>query len=233
MHVRTFFIVVLVTACSGVAAPTTAPPTTAAPTTTTTTSPPPATTTTVAVTPPTMPSVDLPAGWELVSADGFVVGLPATWRELDLAAGDLESMAEALGENSAVAEVLRSQSSLLQTAELFAYDTSDVTFATNLNVLPIPGGGLTAEALEAAVPAQLEAFGATVTDVSLVTGEGWEAVRVAYELAAATLGTPADIVGAAYYVVADRRAWAVTYSTDDPARIAAEFDAIMETFTAP
>lgn len=233
MHVRTFFIVVLATACSGVAAPTTAPPTTAAPTTTTTTSPPPATTTTVAVTPPTMPSVDLPAGWELVSADGFVVGLPATWRELDLAAGDLESMAEALGENSAVAEVLRSQSSLLQTAELFAYDTSDVTFATNLNVLPIPGGGLTAEALEAAVPAQLEAFGATVTDVSLVTGEGWEAVRVAYELAAATLGTPADIVGAAYYVVADRRAWAVTYSTDDPARIAAEFDAIMETFTAP
>ncbi|MDH3306881.1 MAG: hypothetical protein OEO77_05125 [Acidimicrobiia bacterium] len=223
----------LVVSCTSSATTTTSPPVattvatplTSAPTTTTTV-PARATTSTVPV------ELDLPDGWLLLdhSAGGFLIGVPPGWEEVDMRAGDFEAIAEGLGEQSSIADVLRSQSALLETAELFAFDATATGFATNMNILEFPAAGLTVEDLALGLPAQLAVVGATVETVDVVMVGGAEAVRIRYSLPGEQVGLLNDLAGGAFYVVVDGRGWAITYSSEDPGRVSGEFEAIAATF---
>ncbi len=72
-----------------------------------------------------VPGLDIPADWTAIErhADGFAVGLPPRWRQIDLDPQTLEASTKAI-EDPQFAAILRSQAQSLITSglKLFAFD---------------------------------------------------------------------------------------------------------------
>lgn len=151
-------LAVAVAACGGATAtpattatdPTPSAPATAAPTVT-------ATATSAATTGPA-PSLATTGRIELPE-HGFAVTLPDGWSRVDLTAGDLDAIMEAAGGmNPELADMYSAQIKAMLSSGLALFAFGPGTTGANLNVLVLPGGGLSLDLLEQMNMAQIEAL---------------------------------------------------------------------------
>lgn len=143
-----------------------------------------------------------------VAAQGFAVTLPDGWTRVDLSSGDLDAIMEAAGEvDPALAKQYTAQIQALLASGLAVYAFGPDP-ATNLNVMAIPGAGLSLDLLEQMNTAQIEALAGTDVDAERITLPGGEAVHYRYELSAA--GMPAGTTIDQYLMVAGPRQLVIT-----------------------
>lgn len=126
---------------------------------------------------------------------GFALTLPAGWTRVDLSEGDLEAIMEAAGEvDPALAQQYAGQIQAMMAAGLaiFAFGP-DPASGTNLNVLALPGAGLSLDLLEQLNTAQIEAIAGGDVNVERVTLPAGEAVHYRYEIESAGLPSGASV----------------------------------------
>ncbi|MDP9483395.1 MAG: hypothetical protein M3P84_09255 [Chloroflexota bacterium] len=106
---------------------------------------------------------------------GFAVTLPDGWARVDLSAGDLDAIMEAAGSmNPELADMYSAQIQAMLSSGLALFAFGPGTSGANLNVLVLPGGGLSLDLLEQMNMAQIEALadGAVVSErLQLKAGE--------------------------------------------------------------
>jgi hypothetical protein len=115
-----------------------------------------------------------------------------------------------------------------QGAVLVAFDLSGAAFASNLNIIDVPGEAPLA-GIEAEAAAQLESLGGQVLDIGIVDIASGEALRIEYTLAVSLPdGSTQPAAGVQLYVPLDGRTYIITVTTaDDAARLA---DQMIPTF---
>ena len=106
---------------------------------------------------------------------GFAVTLPDGWNRIDLSAGDLDAIMEAAGGmNPELADMYSAQIQAMISSGLALFAFGPGTSGANLNVLVLPGGGLSLDLLEQMNMAQIESLadGAVASErVQLPVGE--------------------------------------------------------------
>ncbi|MGP1674930.1 MAG: hypothetical protein ACTS8Z_06940 [Candidatus Limnocylindrales bacterium] len=106
---------------------------------------------------------------------GFAVTLPDGWNRIDLSAGDLAAIMEAAGGmNPELADMYSAQIQAMISSGLALFAFGPGTSGANLNVLVLPGGGLSLDLLEQMNMAQIESLadGAVASErVQLPVGE--------------------------------------------------------------
>jgi hypothetical protein len=204
-------------------------------TTTTTTTAEAETTTTTEVTPDVdVPDVDVPEGYQLAEGDGILVAVPSSWLALDLADGELEALLdEAVAANPDFEDVLDAQVRAIaaQGAVFFAIEVDDAEFATNANIIRVPGAiPDDASELDGVARQGIEQFGGDVQDVSTVGLPAGEALRVTYDATLADgAGGTIELAGVQFYVLADAGyVITVSFPVGGDTSVA---DVIAETFT--
>ena len=126
---------------------------------------------------------------------GFALTLPPGWTRVDLSEGDLEAIMQAAGEvDPALAEQYAGQVQAMMAAGLaiFAFGP-DPASGTNLNVLALPGAGLSLDLLEQVNTAQIQAIAGDDVTVERVTLPAGEAAHYRYELQSAGLPGGASV----------------------------------------
>jgi hypothetical protein len=169
---------------------------------------------------------------------GFAVTLPDGWTRLDLAGADIEKMLGTASENMTpeARQALEQQLAALSAAGLtfFAIGPSDdPNFATNLNILALPAGGMTLDMLEQLNVAQLKAMGSIAGDVKSerVTLPAGDALHLRYAIT--TPGVDgAEIKPAVdqYLIVGGGQQYIVTFSGLDDGSLAGDAKATAESF---
>ena len=112
-----------------------------------------------------------------VADKGFAITLPDGWTRVDLTSGDLEAMVEAAGNiDPAIAEQYAAQiQAMLGTGlAVFAFGP-DPASGTGLNVIALPGAGMSLDLLEQLNTSQIEALAGGDVDVERVTLPAGEA----------------------------------------------------------
>lgn len=131
-----------------------------------------------------------------VADKGFAVTLPDGWTRINLAEGDLQAMLEAAGNlDPAFAEQYAAQIQAMAASGLAVFALGpDPSSGTTLNVLAIPGMGMSLDLLEQLNTAQIEALAGTGVDAERVTLPAGEALHYRYDLTAqgAAAGTSVD-----------------------------------------
>ncbi len=137
-----------------------------------------------------------------VADKGFALTLPAGWTRINLAEGDIEAMLEAAGNiDPAFAEQYAAQIKAMAATGLSVFALGpDPTKGTTLNVLALPGMGMSLDLLEQVNTAQIEALAGTGVKAERVTLPAGEALHYRYELA--TQGAPAGTSVDQYLVLA-------------------------------
>jgi hypothetical protein len=197
--------------------------------TTTTTSEAETTTTTEAT-----PDVDVPDGFQLAEGDGILVAVPSSWLAIDLADGEFEALLdEAVAANPDLDGVLDEQVRAIaaQGAVFFAIEVGDAEFATNANIIKVPGAiPDDASELDGVARQGIAQFGGDVQDVSTVDLPAGEALRVTYDATLADgAGGTIEFSGVQFYVLADA-GYVITVSFPVGADTSVA-DVIAETFT--
>ncbi len=152
-----------------------------------------------------------------VAEHGFALTLPAGWTRVDLSEGDLDAIIAAAGEvDPALAQQYAGQIQAMMAAGLaiFAFGP-DPASGTNLNVLALPGAGLSLDLLEQLNTAQIEAIAGDEVTVERVTLPAGEAIHYRYEIAAAGLPNGASVDQ--YLVIAGDKQLVVSVSNGSEA----------------
>jgi hypothetical protein len=127
---------------------------------------------------------------------GFALTLPAGWTRVDLSGADLDKMMEAAGiADPALAKQYSAQVKAMLAAGLSVFAVGpDPTSGTNLNVLTLPGAGLSLDLLEQVNQSQIEAIAGPDVKVERITLPAGDAIHYRYELTAqgAPAGTSID-----------------------------------------
>jgi len=161
-----------------------------------------------------------------VAEHGFAVTLPEGWTRVDLKAGDLDAIMKAAGTvDPALAEQYSAQiQAMLGTGlAVFAFGP-DPTSGTNLNVIALPGGGMSLDLLEQLNTAQIEALAGGNVNVERVTLPGGEAIHYRYEMTAA--GMPAGTSIDQYLMLAGQNQLIVTATNATEAEAKAIADSV-------
>jgi hypothetical protein len=161
-----------------------------------------------------------------VAEHGFAVTLPEGWTRVDLKAGDLDAIMKAAGNvDPALAEQYSAQiQAMLGTGlAVFAFGP-DPTSGTNLNVIALPGGGMSLDLLEQLNTAQIEALAGGNVDVERVMLKGGEAIHYRYEMTAA--GMPAGTSIDQYLMLAGQNQLIVTATNATEAEAKAIADSV-------
>jgi len=177
----------------------------------------------------TTPRPDAPEGFALVEGDGVVMAIPAGWELIDAADAAMGSDEFTRAFPDAPPEMVEQGMNVFeQGAVLVAFDLSGGEFASNVNVIKIPGEaplGL----IEDQATQQLAAIGGEVVESGIVDVAIGEALRVEYTLAvAAPDGSSTPAQGVQFYVPSSGSTYIVTVSTD--AETAGVADEMIETF---
>lgn len=136
--------------------------------------------------------------------------LPDRWTRVDLSAGDMDAIMEAAGNvDPALAQQYSAQIQALISSGLavFAFGP-DPAAGTNLNVMAIPGAGLSLDLLEQMNSAQIKALAGDDVVAERVTLPAGDAVHYRYELTAQ--GMPAGTSIDQYLMVAGSKQLVVT-----------------------
>ena len=161
-----------------------------------------------------------------VAEHGFAVTLPDGWTRVDLKAADLDAIMKAAGNvDPALAEQYSAQiQAMLGTGlAVFAFGP-DPTSGTNLNVIALPGGGLSLDLLEQLNTAQIEALAGGSVDVERVKLPGGDAIHYRYEMTAA--GMPAGTSIDQYLMLAGQNQLIVTATNATEAEAKAIADSV-------
>jgi hypothetical protein len=193
------FLSIAISACGGStpsAALTTDPPAVATPTAAS------------AATPATPGASIATTGRIEVKEQGFAVTLPDGWTRVDLSAADMGAIMEAAGNvDPALAEQYNAQIQAMLASGLAVYAFGPDP-ATNVNVMAIPGAGLSLDLLEQMNTAQIEALAGTDVTAERITLPGGDAIHYRYELS--TAGMPAGTSIDQYLMVAGAKQLVIT-----------------------
>ncbi len=131
-----------------------------------------------------------------VADKGFALTLPAGWTRVDVSAADMDQMMAAAGiADPALAQQYSAQIKAMLAAGLsvFAFGP-DPSSGTNLNVITLPGAGLSLDLLEQVNKSQIEAIAGPDITVERITLPAGDAIHYRYEIAAqgAPAGTSID-----------------------------------------
>jgi hypothetical protein len=177
----------------------------------------------------TLPAADVPEGFELADGDGVVMATPAGWELIDAADVAMGSDELAQAFPDAPQEMVEQGMNVFeQGAVLVAFDFSGGDFASNVNVIEIPGE-VPLTAIEGQAVQQLGTLGGEVVESGIVDVAAGEALRIVYTLAvAAPDGSSVPARGVQFYVPVDGSTYIITVSTGaDGAGLA---DQMIETF---
>ena len=159
-----------------------------------------------------------------VADKGFAVTLPDGWTRINLGEGDLKAMLEASGNlDPAFAEQYAAQIQAMAASGLAVFALGpDPAGGTSLNVLAIPGMGMSLDLLEQINTAQIEALAGTGVEAERVTLPAGEALHYRYELSAG--GAPAGTSVDQYLVLTgdNQLVVSVTNATEAEAKAIAE-----------
>ena len=159
-----------------------------------------------------------------VADKGFAVTLPDGWTRINLGEGDLKAMLEASGNlDPAFAEQYAAQIQAMAASGLAVFALGpDPAGGTSLNVLAIPGMGMSLDLLEQINTAQIEALAGTGVEAERVTLPAGEALHYRYELSAG--GAPAGTSVDQYLVLTgdNQLVVSVTNATESEAKAIAE-----------
>jgi len=161
-----------------------------------------------------------------VAEHGFAVTLPDGWTRVDLKAADLDAIMKAAGNvDPALAEQYSAQiQAMLGTGlAVFAFGP-DPTSGTNLNVIALPGGGMSLDLLEQLNTAQIEALAGGNVEVERVKLPGGDAIHYRYEMTAA--GMPAGTSIDQYLMLAGQNQLIVTATNATEAEAKAIADSV-------
>jgi len=143
-----------------------------------------------------------------VKEQGFAVTLPDGWTRVDLSASDMGAIMEAAGNvDPALAEQYNAQIQAMLASGLAVYAFGPDP-ATNVNVMAIPGAGLSLDLLEQMNTAQIEALAGTDVTAERITLPGGDAIHYRYELS--TAGMPAGTSIDQYLMVAGAKQLVIT-----------------------
>lgn len=160
---------------------------------------------------------------------GFAVTLPDGWNRIDLSAGDLAAIMEAAGGmNPELADMYSAQIQAMLSSGLALFAFGPGTSGANLNVLVLPGGGLSLDLLEQMNMAQIEALAdGAVTSERLQLAAG-EALHLRYRMQVA--GAVEAPVLDQYLVLggSNQYMFSVTNATDAEATAIAESIEILD-----
>ena len=177
----------------------------------------------------TAPAADVPEGFEVAEGDGVVMATPVGWELIDAAdvAMGRDEFVEAFP-NAPPEMVEQGMNVFEQGAVLVAFDFSGGDFASNVNVIEIPGEAPLG-AIEDQAVQQLGTLGGEVVESGLVDVAIGEALRIEYTLAvAAPDGSSVPARGVQFYLPVDGSTYIITVSTGaDEAGLA---DQMIETF---
>jgi hypothetical protein len=131
-----------------------------------------------------------------VADKGFALTLPAGWTRVDVTASDMDKMMEAAGiadPNLAAQYSAQVKAMLAAGLSVFAFGP-DPTKGTNLNVITLPGAGLSLDLLEQVNKSQIEAIAGPNVTVERVTLPAGDAIHYRYEIKpqGSTTGTSID-----------------------------------------
>lgn len=203
------FLAIAVAACGGATA-------TATPDLATQVTPPPASVAPEASSPAASagaPGASLATTGRIEVADkGFALTLPAGWTRINVGEGDIKAMLEAAGNlDPAFAEQYAAQIQAMAASGLSIFALGpDPTKGTSLNVLALPGMGMSLDLLEQVNTAQIEALAGTDVKAERVTLPAGEALHFRYELA--TQGAPAGTSVDQYLVLAGQNQLVISVS---------------------
>ena len=147
-----------------------------------------------------------------VADKGFALTLPAGWTRINVGEGDIKAMLEAAGNlDPAFAEQYAAQIQAMAATGLSVFALGpDPTKGTTLNVLALPGMGMSLDLLEQVNTAQIEALAGTGVKAERVTLPAGEALHYRYELA--TQGAPAGTSVDQYLVLAGQNQLVISVS---------------------
>jgi hypothetical protein len=169
---------------------------------------------------------------------GFAVTLPDGWIRYDLAGADLEQrLGAATGNMTPEAqEGLKQQLEALSAAGLTFFaigPNASPNFATNLNIIALPAGGMTLDTLEQLNVAQLEAMGTIAGDVTTerVTLPAGEALHLRYAIKTPGVdGVEIAPTVDQYLIVGGDQQFIVTFSGLDDGTLEGDAKATVESF---
>jgi hypothetical protein len=172
---------------------------------------------------------DAPDGFEIVDGDGVSIAAPEEWTVLD--AGDLGMTSDEFLDAfpDAPPEMVEQGADMFaQGAVLVAFDFTNASFASNVNILDVPGEaplGIVSEQAEQ----QIDALGGDVLDSGNVTVPVGEVARIEYTLEVSLPdGSTMPTGGVQFYVPFDGRTYIITVSGVD--HVAELADQMIETF---
>ena len=219
-------LAVAVVACGGATA---TPGTTATePAAATTPTTAPTATATAAATTGPAPSLATTGRIELPD-HGFAVTLPDGWSRVDLTAGDLDAIMEAAGGmNPELADMYSAQIQAMLSSGLALFAFGPGTSGANLNVLVLPGGGLSLDLLEQMNMAQIEALADGAVNSERLQLPAGEALHLRYRMQVAG-GVEAPALDQ-YLVLggSNQYMFSVTNATEAEARAIAESIEILD-----
>lgn len=161
-----------------------------------------------------------------VADKGFALTLPDGWTRINLAEGDLEAMLEAAGNmDPAFAEQYAAQIKAMAATGLSIFALGpDPSSGTTLNVLALPGMGMSLDLLEQINTAQIEALAGNDVTAERVTLPAGDALHYRYELA--TQGAPAGTSVDQYLVLAGENQLVISVSNASEADAKAIADSV-------
>lgn len=175
------------------------------------------------------PAPDVPEGFELMEGDGVAMATPAGWELIDAAdvAMGGEQFSQAFPD--APPEMVEQGMNMFeQGAVLVAFDFSDPAFASNVNVIKIPGEAPLGLIKDQAAQ-QLATLGGEVIETGRVDVAIGEALRIEYTLDVASPdGSSVPARGVQFYVPAGGSTYIVTVTMGSGS--AALADQLIETF---
>lgn len=147
-----------------------------------------------------------------VADKGFALTLPDGWTRINVGEGDIKAMLEASGNvDPAFAEQYAAQIQAMAASGLSVFALGpDPTKGTTLNVLALPGMGMSLDLLEQINTTQIEALAGTGVTAERVTLPAGEALHYRYELA--TQGAPAGTSVDQYLVLAGKNQLVISVS---------------------
>jgi len=152
--------------------------------------------------------------------DGFQIAVPEPWQEVPL---DPSALDEAARSNPGLANMVDQARAALNQGGLFlAGDPRPTTgFSPRVNLIRLDAPGISLEAIEPTMKAQLELAGATEVSTDRRSTPAGPAVRGRYTVRVNTpAGVPVTARGAQYFVVAGGTGYVLTVTAGDAAGLA-------------
>ncbi|HEV8228630.1 MAG TPA: hypothetical protein VGQ86_01635 [Candidatus Limnocylindria bacterium] len=191
---------------------------------------------------PSPTAVPLPSGWTAVTKTEFSVGLPPTWRAIELDPQTVSASFRALRDTNPTFAQSYDEAALAQLAnaglKMFAFDLgpggTSGGFATNMNIsITALNADVSLDFLAQTSAAQVEVqLNATRKGLDKVSLGGRDAMRLRATYPLTVASGPLTVAATQYYVLRGRDVFVLTFSTRQESKdaLAATFEQIAQTF---